>query len=514
MLESVPVLEEVRGRPFLRPGLSRRIAPFAVVAALGELSLALPPGPVSMADTYWSIALLVLTAALVLLAPWETLPRGTTVVVPLVYVASLAFLGLAAGGTTSGIGVLVLIPLVWAALYHSRWQAVVVVAAVVGYQIVLALVPIAEPASATARRVLFWAVLGIAVALTISDLRTRLWRAFSEREALHLESAENLRRTLALAAAAEELTSELDPRVVITSAARLAAELVSPYEHVARRAQYVRVRGATAEVTTVFDEGRSPVAASFPLSEHPLLREVVESGEALDGSLEASELGPTVRALVSELDLVSGVYVPVMVGGRLDGVLVVSLRAGAATESLFQQCKALGHLTELALGNALAHERMQELATTDPLTGVANRHSFEQLMKHLPGRGPYSVLVMDVDGLKDVNDGEGHAAGDALLKNIAAAVSAVMRRGDVLARLGGDEFAMVCFEADEHAAELVARRILDSLREASREGHDLRISIGAASGISREAWQSVLEAADSAMYRAKAAGGARYACSH
>ena len=88
-----------------------------------------------------------------------------TVVVPFTYVGSVMMLILAAGGATSGVGVIILIPLVWTALYHRRWESVIITAAIVGVELVISLDPKVASAAVITRRVGFWAALGLVVFL-------------------------------------------------------------------------------------------------------------------------------------------------------------------------------------------------------------------------------------------------------------------------------------------------------------------------------------------------------------
>ena len=86
-------------------------------------------------------------------------------------------------------------------------------------------------------------------------------------------------------------------------------------------------------------------------------------------------------------------------------------------------------------------ESLDEAATTDPLTGIGNRRSFDEYFGRLPVGG--AVVVFDLDGFKDANDTFGHAAGDEVLRAFAAMLAMCVRDGDVVARLGGDEFAVI-----------------------------------------------------------------------
>jgi diguanylate cyclase (GGDEF)-like protein len=109
-----------------------------------------------------------------------------------------------------------------------------------------------------------------------------------------------------------------------------------------------------------------------------------------------------------------------------------------------------------------------------------------------------------------VNDSQGHLAGDALIRAVATALSSVTPRGDVLARIGGDEFAVLSFDADLVAAEDIARRMLEALRQTTVLGVTPRASIGIASGGCEDDTIEIFHAADAAMYRAKQHGGGRF----
>jgi diguanylate cyclase (GGDEF)-like protein len=165
-----------------------------------------------------------------------------------------------------------------------------------------------------------------------------------------------------------------------------------------------------------------------------------------------------------------------------------------------------------------AEWRMAQLALSDPLTGLPNRTLFmDRLAQALARRerdgGEVAVLFLDLDRFKVVNDSLGHEAGDALLRAVAARLSAVLRPGDTLARLGGDEFAGLCSDLPEATGtvEVVAARLLDALAEPiAVDGH--RIVAGASIGIAvttgGEATAiGLLRDADTAMYRAKHHGG-------
>ena len=162
--------------PFDRDGLAVRIAPFAVLAILGELSLALPPAPAHLLETVLSAVLLAAAAAAVFL-PWDRLPPWAPVIVPLLYTASVLPLVLASGGTGSGIGVVLFIPLAWTALFHHPWESACVVAGFRTAPFVPSVIPVEPPADFIIRRLLFWGLLAAMIAVATHGLRARIRRS-------------------------------------------------------------------------------------------------------------------------------------------------------------------------------------------------------------------------------------------------------------------------------------------------------------------------------------------------
>jgi diguanylate cyclase (GGDEF)-like protein len=488
--------------PFRRDGLFKRALPFGAVALLAEASLALPPGPWSSGYTVLSVILLAAVFVAVALVPWAHLPKWTTVLVPVTYVASVLTLILATGSPSSGIGIVILVPLVWCVLFHRRWESFVVVAAIVVTEVITSLTPLQVSDSVLSRRIVFWIAIGLLIALSAHDLRDRVRAILRERES-------TMRRTDALAAATEQLTMIFDSDEVLTAATQLAAQLVSPPGTPGRRAQYTRVVGSTVTIQAQYDETGQTIT-DFPLADHPNLQEVMRTGAAVNRPLVVEAVGPEVRKYVTSLGLTHGVYVPVYLDGAIDGVLTVGVRGRSVSAELFEYCKALGHLTELALRNARNHELLAAQATTDDLTGLSNRRAFDQQVRNRPGRLPFCVLALDLDGLKQVNDNEGHATGDELLAHFARVVSTTVRSGDMFARMGGDEFAALLFDADATDGAGAATRMLAALTLAPFRGQVLGVSIGIAAGRPNSSGPAVFAAADAAMYRAKRSGGRKY----
>lgn len=147
------------------------------------------------------------------------------------------------------------------------------------------------------------------------------------------------------------------------------------------------------------------------------------------------------------------------------------------------------------------------LSTHDALTGLGNRLAFDDALLALDARGPHpiGVLMVDLDGLKQVNDQQGHAAGDALLRRVADVLRATFRVDDVIARIGGDEFAVLTAGRDAEALSSLGARLTDALQQHNREvdAPPLRLSIGVAVAESGVSVAAALRDADARMYSMK-----------
>lgn len=153
------------------------------------------------------------------------------------------------------------------------------------------------------------------------------------------------------------------------------------------------------------------------------------------------------------------------------------------------------------------------LASTDSLTGLANRHTLRARLAATTQEAaePFALLYFDLDNFKHVNDSLGHAAGDELLQQIARRLAAVSGPTDTLARLGGDEFAIICQRvADAQSAESLAGRLMEAIRAPfSVEGRSLYVASSAGIALFPQHGQSVdelLRNSDLALYAAKNAG--------
>jgi diguanylate cyclase (GGDEF)-like protein len=206
------------------------------------------------------------------------------------------------------------------------------------------------------------------------------------------------------------------------------------------------------------------------------------------------------------------------VGGRLithhDRALTV-LTAGIIITTFLAVYLGLASRNSRQL--ALANQRVLELAQTDILTGLPNRAFFLEQLEQTDSherrrREAFSILMLDLDRFKNVNDSLGHAAGDALLRQVARRLKSALRETDVLARLGGDEFAIIQAGCDDQRTDSInlAARISKLIAEPFLlTGH--RVEIGTSIGIAMAPehgsdQEQLLKKADLALYRSKSAG--------
>jgi diguanylate cyclase (GGDEF)-like protein len=220
-------------------------------------------------------------------------------------------------------------------------------------------------------------------------------------------------------------------------------------------------------------------------------------------------------------DLRSAAIVPVRSDESVRGVLCACYKAAerfGAEELDFIQATA--SVLSTALQRVASEARLAYLAQFDPLTGLPNRallaDRFSQMIVQAKRRrSPLAVLFIDLDGFKAVNDTLGHAGGDELLKDVAARLQSAVRTGDTVARISGDEFAIVLTDlVRPEDAALVAQKVIDLLGESVQvRGNELfvtaSVGIAAFPADGRDA-ETLIGAADAAMYRAKQSGRNAY----
>jgi two-component system, cell cycle response regulator len=187
-----------------------------------------------------------------------------------------------------------------------------------------------------------------------------------------------------------------------------------------------------------------------------------------------------------------------------------SRQTNAFPPQALRMARELASQAALAIERARLHEALKERALTDGLTGVLNHRSIlealdTELSRTRRDGNPLSVLMIDLDGFKQINDQFGHLAGDDVLRSVAAILKSTVRDIDAVGRYGGDEFLLVLHSTSLPEAQEVAVRIW---RRIEREVHPhfspIRLSIGIASAPDHGTLrQDLIATADAAMYMAK-----------
>jgi len=470
------------------------------VLAYGALAL-----HVAHTDVGALVAAIALSFELILasvIVPWSRLPAWALIALPAGCEILIALLRQSQGGSTSGFAVLVLLPVLWAALQLGRRSVAVVVACVFAVNAVplLAIGAPLYPSSGWRGAALITVVAAIIGFVTFEMRRTLREQA------------------LGADAHAELLARLVDTQHVISSAD---FDFDAVLEVVADES--LRLTHADAAVVALPEETdlvfRAVAGSASPFDGMRLDSASTIAGRAFEG-------GATLVCLDSEQDtrvnldacrLVGAraiVVVPLRHEGRTVGVLLVySGEPGAFGEQDVNVLSLLGNLAAMALVRAEAIQELNNRATVDELTGLLNRGAwFAQLdvaiSRSARTGSPVSVIVLDVDGLKRLNDSGGHSAGDELLTSMTRVWQDALRPSDVLGRIGGDEFAVILGGASESDARWVVARLALAL------GVGRSASAGVATWDELESPEALVQRADDAMYRSKRARGAARAALH
>jgi signal transduction histidine kinase len=346
------------------PDLHERLAsylPFAVVAVVGQLSVAWPPGPTDFG--LYVVSSLLLFVILALIVVRRGMPPRTFVVGSALYMSSVSLLMLASGGIGSGTGLLLFMPVVGVALYGKRWESVVSVVFMLAAILSVTLVS-SELGAVTLRRLFLTAAIAAMLSVAIHVIRGRLEESRARTERM-------LRHEEALNAAAHQLVQLSEPPQITALGAQLALGIASPPGSEILRASYLRLEDDMVVVDAQFDQLGIVVAERWPLAEHPVLQEAVESLQPVAARLDGDGVGPTVRALLQASGVTHGAWVPVCPDGELHGVLAIASRGGAIPGECVERCVALGHFLELALSNWAAHRKLKEQAKTEERRRIA-----------------------------------------------------------------------------------------------------------------------------------------------
>jgi diguanylate cyclase (GGDEF)-like protein len=216
--------------------------------------------------------------------------------------------------------------------------------------------------------------------------------------------------------------------------------------------------------------------------------------------------------------------VPLLAENRVCGALLLTRVGKPFSSNEVRVLRILCNQSAIAIENARAHARLEQLAATDGLTGLFNRRYFQQALEREisrtdRGSGSLALLLLDIDHFKLLNDTYGHALGDLVLKKVAEVLQGTLRKGDVLARYGGEEFVILLPEGTYQGAAEFAQRIWSAVGAAPLhpEGGDNYVTVSVGWALlpeDAESAEKLVEFADRALYFAKETGRNKVAGYH
>lgn len=253
-------------------------------------------------------------------------------------------------------------------------------------------------------------------------------------------------------------------------------------------------------------------------TDHSLVVRAMERRHALPYRAGGENDDPSLFGLPARRDDLHRHLVYPLISGRIahSAVILRVSQRGVFHRTARERLGLLSNQIAAALGIARAYETMAQRAAHDGMTQLLNRASFEEqstqaLQRAMRLERPLSLLIMDIDHFKSVNDTYGHAVGDEVIRAVASTIRSQVRRIDIAARYGGEEFVVVLEDTDTQGAYLFAERLRERvgalMHQSEQQAFRATISIGVASFPTHAAHiQTLLEYADAALYQSKRAG--------
>jgi diguanylate cyclase (GGDEF)-like protein len=477
--------------PFKLARLERPVAPFLGIGVLAFAASTLHP-----ANTNWLLVaaagtVMVVLAAVAELLPWASLPSATLLALPISIDVVIALLRQAQGGSTSGYSPLAILPVVWVGLTQRR-RAVGVITCCTGLMLGLPIALIGSPLypSTGWRGVVLWVVVSAVIGVGVNRA-VAYQRELTDTSRARARGLTRLVETQSAIANADAGLAGL--MTVATEGALTLTGAEGALIHLLEGDEVVITAAAGAAVPFL---GLRSKAEGSLAGECFRTREVIVCSD----SEEDSRANHTSCRRIGARSLI---LVPFLERAEVRGVLLVwsSLPHDfLGYES--QLLELLANIVAAALVRADLIEKLTDQAVTDELTGLANRRAWYRHLDLALERGrrtghAVSILVLDLDGFKRVNDERGHSAGDVLLRAVGVRWSAELRATDLLGRIGGDEFGVILELTDGTAAlEVIGR-----LDQAILGWH--RASTGLAVWDGNEDATALVARADAAMYEHK-----------
>jgi diguanylate cyclase (GGDEF)-like protein len=484
----------------------RLLVPFALMTLLALLL----SSPGSSARPVWEVRVAgVITFALVavgLAVPWRRLPGWTHPAVPLAYFAVIALLRDANGGAPSGYGPLCVMPVFWVALFGTRRQLALALAAVAAlFTMPIILVGGARYPVSEWRAALLWTfvltIVGHRVNALVRDIKRRahLARQHATVVEQHVQELADTHASLqAMAQLAREVSSTPDARDLICAAAvsGSGAALVTLVEPDGQGGFYVT---GTAGIHHDLERIRAEVRPNASIR-------AFYSRERLFIPDTADQPGLSPLLIEGE-GVKSVVFEPILRHEKPVGILCIGWSEPRA-ELDDRTTTVISYLAAeagAAIERADLVAQLDQLARTDQLTDLPNRRSWVQVLDSAVGAGrdqagqPFCIAILDLDHFKHYNDRYGHPAGDALLRKAATVWREQLRGNDLLARYGGEEFAVILPGCTLPEASQVLERLRSSTPSVT-------CSAGLAEYEPGETAEELTRRADRALYLAKRDG--------
>ncbi|MHB8660069.1 MAG: PAS domain S-box protein [Solirubrobacteraceae bacterium] len=314
----------------------------------------------------------------------------------------------------------------------------------------------------------------------------------------------------ALRDVAELVAAGAEPPLVFSAITEQVRELFDSSVSAVIRFDRPANRGVIAGAST--SDGADLVGTTFDLQTATATAEVFCSGKParIDAfNLTAEDpLSPTVQ----HFGLTGSVAAPVQVSGELWGAVVAAAAEQHIAAGAELRLERFAHLASLAITNIETLETLEHRAATDPLTGIANHRTFHDRLRSEVERGrrygrDLSVVLLDLDHFKAINDTHGHQTGDQVLKKVAQRLAGEAREGELVARIGGEEFAWLIPESDPHDAYAAAERVRRAIETTPfADVGTVTLSAGVCSTTHAHDAQQLMRNADRALYRAKENG--------
>jgi diguanylate cyclase (GGDEF)-like protein len=352
----------------------------------------------------------------------------------------------------------------------------------------------------------------------------RLLSIMSDQAATAFSGAGHMAETRRLAAELRQLldmssalSRSLDPKDVALLMAEHLARAVGAEQ--AQISDWDRPNDRLRTLGCYPAELRPTIADYYPLVGYPETKRVLAERAITVIDAEDPAADPAEAALLRAEGMRGLVMLPLIVKGEAIGLAELTSCSRPTTDpGQITLARTMAHEAAMALENARLYEIARNLADRDPLTGFFNHRYLherlsEEIVRAVRNRQPLSVIMLDLDDFKLVNDTFGHVYGDQVLVRVADLVRSTLRASDVAARYGGDEFALILPETGRDEAARVADRILEAFQASPFVAEGRRpVPIGASIGIATHPFDGrsatdLIAIADLGMYDAKDAGG-------